>query len=136
MKKFFLTVLAIVLIHALVVAEIKNGYAANINETKLLVSHLKETLAENRNLNSKSVEKLKNRQIKKMKLKIDSLEYFIFYYELTKELLTQFKVIAPDLYNEIDGIENDNDKQTDVYVKFVHAEHMNMGQNAYTVMYQ
>ena len=44
------------------------------------------------------------------------------HYELTEELLKQFKHISPDLYNRIDSIRDAKGRFTDVYVKFIPRE--------------
>ena len=43
----------------------------------------------------------------------------ISYYELTENLLNQFKIIAPCLYNEIDTIKDIKGRTVNVFVKFI-----------------
>jgi hypothetical protein len=52
------------------------------------------------------------------------MQAYIAYYELTEQLLAQFRSIAPDLYHEIDTIKDDEGRSTDVYVKFMPEEEM------------
>jgi hypothetical protein len=44
---------------------------------------------------------------------------YITYYEVTENLLKQFKVISPELYNEVDTIKDRNGEVTHVYIKFI-----------------
>ena len=59
--------------------------------------------------------------------KIQSLKTFISYYELTENLLQQFRTLAPDLYNETDTIKDKKGRMVDVYVKFIPEMEMQNG---------
>jgi len=57
-----------------------------------------------------------------VKASINNLIAIQSYYELTEELLKQFKCISPSLYNRIDSIKDAKGRFTDVYVKFIPRE--------------
>jgi hypothetical protein len=57
-----------------------------------------------------------------MKARIDDLIAYQSHYELTEELLNQFKAVSPDLYYRIDSIRDARGRFTDVYVKFIPRE--------------
>ncbi len=120
----------------LIIRLLKILYTSSINDTRLALNDFKEVLAESRSRNNKTGEKLTNNQKRKLKSEIDSLECFIRYYELSEKLLAQFRVISPELYNEIDSIKDKNGISTDVYIKFVSTELLSLGQNALTIMCQ
>jgi hypothetical protein len=50
---------------------------------------------------------------------MQSLVNHVSYYELTENLLNQYKIIAPQLFSEIDTISDRLGRPVDVYVKFV-----------------
>jgi hypothetical protein len=58
------------------------------------------------------------------------------YYELTEELLKQFKLISPNLYNRIDSIKDAKGRPTDVYVKFIPREEATVMAGGITYMAQ
>jgi hypothetical protein len=58
-------------------------------------------------------------QLRKLEGAIENLTDYITYYDLTEQLLAQFRAIGGDLYHEIDAIVDKNGKTTDVYIKFV-----------------
>lgn len=92
-------------------AEIKNGYESKIYRVRDAVALIMASIPENENLTNS-----KKREIKDH-LKV--LSNFIAYHELTRQLIDQFKEIAPDLYDEINSIADNNGRPVDVYVQFV-----------------
>ena len=134
MKKFLIALLAIVLIYFKVVAEIRNGYETKINETRIELENLKKIINEGKNRNSRSIDKLTYLQKQKMNFDIDSLNQVILNYEITENLLDQFRTIAPELFNEIDTIKNVYGEKTNVYVKFQPDEKMIESQLGRTLM--
>ena len=91
--------------------ELKNGYERNIFQTRKSLKNLLFLFAENKYMPASERRGLKSR--------IARLECDILYYELTENLLNQFRVIAPMMYNEIDTIRDNKGRSVDVYVKFV-----------------
>ena len=90
---------------------IKNGYENDISGMRESLKNLNAILAENRNLSAPSR--------RKIEFKIELLINNISYYELTRNLLNQFKIIAPCLYNEIDTIKDIKGRAVNVFVKFI-----------------
>ena len=58
-------------------------------------------------------------QRKKLRTTISFIENDISYYELTKCLIRQFKIVAPELYAEIDSIKDKKGRTINVYIKFI-----------------
>ncbi len=94
-----------------VFGEIKNGYEKSNFKTRDSLKNLLFVLAQNNDMSASQRRGIKER--------IERLESNILYYELTENLLNQFKIIAPMLYNEIDTIKDNKGRAVDVYVKFV-----------------
>jgi len=94
-----------------VFGELRNGYAKNNFQTRESLKNLLFLLAENKDMAPS--------HRRGIKLRIERLEFDILYYELTENLLNQFRIIAPTLYNEIDTIKDNKGRAVHVYVKFV-----------------
>jgi hypothetical protein len=94
-----------------VLGEIKNGYEKTNLQTWESLKNLLFILAENNDMSFS--------QRRGIKQRIEKLESDILYYELTENLLDQFRIIAPMLYNEIDTIKDNKGRAVHVYVKFV-----------------
>jgi hypothetical protein len=92
-------------------AEIKNGYEKDILIMKESLKNLTEILAEDENLSGI--------QRRKIESKVETLVNHISFYDLTENLLDQFKTIAPKLYAEIDTISDRKGRPVHVYVRFV-----------------
>ena len=93
-----------------VLAEIKNGYEKNIEQTRESLTYL-QNLLENTDLSFF--------RRRKVEASIEILVNHISYYELTENLLSQYQIIAPRLFSEIDTITDRLGRPVDVYVKFV-----------------
>ena len=124
MKTLILIVIVLSLFPQSAKGLIKNGYATKIQETRLVLKNLNNIISEDKRKLPKSQKKISARQRAKLKKTIKSLEQFIYYFEFTEILLEQFRSIAPELYYEIDVIVDGNGERTDVYVKFVPQEVM------------
>ena len=77
-------------------AEIKNGYGNDILQLHESLKNLKAILTE--------PDRLTVARRRAIESKIAYIENSISYYKVTESLLNQFKMIAPDLYAEIDTI--------------------------------
>ena len=108
-QKRYIIFFVFVLILDYTFGQIKNGY--NIIQLNESLTNLKAILKETAQLTV-----VGRRQIE---LKVDNLENLICYYELTENLLDQFKTIAPGLFAEIDTIKDRKGRSVRVYVKFV-----------------
>ena len=130
MKTLILIVIVLSLFPQSAKGLIKNGYATKIQETRLVLKNLNNIISEDKRKHPKSQKKLSARQRAKLKKTIKSLEQFIYYFEFTEILLEQFRSVAPELYYEIDVIVDGNGEKTDVYVKFVPYELMQISPRA------
>jgi hypothetical protein len=109
MKTFCLFIAISLSTPQVVCGEIKNGYALEIQNARQSLTGLNHLAA-------KSVSKAERRKIES---KIHVVKNFICYHELTKNLLDQFRAIAPELYNEIDTIKDKRGRSTDIFIKFI-----------------
>ena len=94
-----------------VFGEIKNGYESDLFSMQESLKNLTRIVSEKKDLLPSARRTIES--------KIELLISSISYYELTENLLSQFKIIAPDLYNEIDTIEDRNGRAVNVFVKFI-----------------
>ncbi len=79
-----------------VFGEIKNGYESELFRMQESLKNLTRIISETNDLLPSARRKIES--------KIELLISNISYYELTENLLNQFKIIASDLYSEIDTI--------------------------------
>ena len=111
MKRYCLLFTVFILTMSNVFGKIKNGYEKDILQTRESLKRYSALLHASNNLTSYQRRKIEHR--------IDSLVSDISNYELTANLLEQFKVISPALYNEIDTLKDSRGKNVKVYVKFI-----------------
>jgi hypothetical protein len=95
-------------------AKIKNGYALQVEYARESLKALQTLLYE--------TPEVSNAQRKVAEARIKTLVNYISYFELTEDLLLQFRIVAPDLYNEIDSVKDRQGRPTDVFVKFIAPE--------------
>jgi len=103
--------LTVMFASSLAFAEIKNGYEDEIVAMKASLKKLIEIINEQNDLTIS--------QRKKIRTRISLIENDISYYELTKCLISQFKIVAPELYAEIDSIKDKKGRAINVYIKFI-----------------
>ncbi len=113
MKKYFFIAVIFSVIINISFGEIKNGYASGVKDALESLKSL-QGLRTNNDLTPY----LKRR----IKVRIQALTNFIAYHELTDNLLTQFRMISPELYAQIDSIRDVSGRPTDVFVKFIPPE--------------
>jgi len=94
-----------------VAGEIKNGYDHEILNVQESLKTM--TVMLHKNSDWTYAER------KMITAKIMYLKRVLMYYELTENLLVQFKTIAPELYHEIDTIRDKKGRPVNVYVKFI-----------------
>jgi hypothetical protein len=99
--------------------EIKNGYASQIDGMRESLKNLNTMLNDNLNLSLFQKAAMKNN--------INKLAAYISYFELTEELLNQFKTIAPEMYYEIDTLKDNLGHEVTIYVKFVSEKEIEHG---------
>jgi len=111
MKRYALTIILLMLVLPDAIAKIRNGYENEIARAKLSIRHIRQLLADNPQYSARERRKLQDR--------ISMLTDVLVYHQLTDTLLYKFRVIAPDLYAEIDTIKDHMQRDIDVYVKFI-----------------
>lgn len=107
----FLTLVVLFMCCTVSFCEIRNGYEHEILIMKESLKRLTEILTENKDLSAD--------QRRRMESKAELLINHISFYDLTENLLNQFKIIAPKLYAEIDTISDRKGRPVHVYVRFV-----------------
>src|SRR5687767_9756942 len=111
MKKYSIIVIMFFLVLNSASAKLKNGYENDIPNVREKLKNYIHILNTNDNLSVSDRRHLKT--------DIKNLIVYQSYYELTEELLKQFKLISPDMYNRIDTIKDAKGRYTDVYVKVI-----------------
>ena len=114
MKNYSVIVIIFLLTQNCAWAKLRNGYEKDIHYVRESLKNYNDILNTNKDLPSSDR--------RKMKARIDELIIYQSHYELTEELLNQFKHISPDLYYRIDSIRDAKGRFTDVYVKFIPRE--------------
>lgn len=92
-------------------AKLRNGYEKDILDVREKLKNYSNLMKANADLSSTDK--------RNMKTGIRNLIALQSYYELTEELLKQFKLISPELYNRMDSIADAKGRPTDVFVKFI-----------------
>ena len=118
-KKYVFIIPLIILTFLCSKGEIKNGYSSQIEGMRESLKALKTLLIEDKNISLF--------QRAAMKDNINKLLEYITYFELTEELLIQFKIIDPEMYNEMDSIKDYTGHPVVVFVKFVPEIEMQHG---------
>jgi len=108
-----LSFLLVVILHNLF-GEIKNGYEKDIQHIRVSLQALKDFLSANETMTAG--------ESRRMKANIKSLMEYLVYHDVTNALLDQFKRISPDLYHDINTLEDSKGRRVDVHVKFVSRE--------------
>jgi hypothetical protein len=116
-KRAALIFMIIACSNSVVFGEIMNGYDKDIVSMRQSLKHLTVLMQE---------KTLTSEQRRKIKSTIAVVLNNISYHELTENLLNQFKVMAPDLYEEISTITDRNGKAVNVYVKFIPRDATNV----------
>jgi hypothetical protein len=103
--------------YSVVFGEMINGYEKDIVSMRQSLKHLTMLMQE---------KTLTSDQRRKLNSTIEVVLNNISYYELTENLLNQFKVMAPDLHEEVSTITDSKGKAVDVYVKFIPKDATNV----------
>jgi hypothetical protein len=124
MKTLCFPLLIAVLYSSPISAAVKNGYGHHIYEMRQSLKTLQAILDETDTLSA-----FQKGDIQK---KIGTLLEYVTYHELTEQLLTQFRLIAPDLLNKVDSVRSKNGQPITVYVRFVSEKDMQHGAHGTT----
>ena len=115
MRSHYLLFLTYVLIIPSSSGEIRNGYK-EITAVKQSFKGLKEMLLTDMSLSSSKKKSIKEH--------LHQLRNYIVYHDATDLLLNEFKLLAPDLYSQIQHVQDRKGRPVHVYVRFIpyHAE--------------
>ena len=111
MKPISLIILLCILSTITLFGRIKNGYEPQLTATKVSLRQLNLLLQHEKDMSLGKRLKIRS--------EIQKLTEFITCYQLTEELIRQFRNISPGIYFEIDSIKDRRGRPTDVYVKIV-----------------
>jgi hypothetical protein len=114
MKKYYFIVLISLLMLHNASGKLRNGYEIRIGYVRESLNNYYHILTTNKNLPASEKRKIKAR--------MQELIIYQVYYELTENLLSQFKTISPVIFNQIDSIKDAKGRHTDVYVQFISRE--------------
>ena len=102
MKYFALTALAYCLAITFPLCKIVNGYERNIHSARASLQRLSKLPRD-----------------KNVMTRLQRVQEFILYHDLTNVLLHEFKAVCPSLYAQIDTISDYLGRRVDVYVRFI-----------------
>ncbi len=114
MKTYVLSVVINLFIVSSLPAKIINGYASGINTAHDGIRRLSELIVTDSNLTITEQNRMKDY--------LNRNREFVLYHELTERLLSQFRMISPDIFNQIDTIKDAKGRLVDVYVRFLPME--------------
>jgi len=116
MIKTALVLLTFIMLSAQALSQIKNGYGAlaKADETLCNLEYLLQIDKSN-----KRTRNLSFSQKEKLKYEIRRVKQLMLFNEITADLLGQFHMIAPGLYEEINNIKDRKGTVVTVYVKFL-----------------
>jgi hypothetical protein len=125
MKVLCATVLFILVIFSESESKIINGYEHNIADViRELRFLLNLQIGEIDHLDgTEEWSNLSKTQQEIVPAKIEKLIEHLNYYQLTQELIDEFRSICPDIYSEVNNIKNHDSVSTDVYIKVLPANH-------------
>lgn len=101
MKTYVLFTVCGLLSTATAAGEIINGYEKDIHSARTSLRYLVQMPTH-----------------KKVQYQINRIRKFIYCYETTEKMLAQFRLIAPEMYDQIDTIRDSKGRRVNVYVKF------------------
>jgi hypothetical protein len=95
-------------------AEIRNGYEAGLHGAITTLQQLSSRLSNDKNLS------VLEKQI--LRSEIKKVTDIISHYELTRQLINQFRIISPVIYSEMDTISDRRKRPTDIFIKLIPYE--------------
>ena len=114
MKANFLFATLMILSSCVLLAELKNGYETGLHTAIATLQQLSTRLSSDKNLS------LLEKQI--IRSEIKKVTAIISYYELTRQLINQFRIVSPAIYNEMDSIRDKRKRPTDIYIRLIPTE--------------
>lgn len=128
MKAVYIFAMLMAISPRILFAEIKNGYEKRITGTIISIRRLNERLLSDQKLS------ILERQL--IKSEIRELTEIISHYELTQQLINQFRIVSPIMYNELDTIRDKQKRQTDIFIKLIPRDKPVMSLRAATIFIQ
>lgn len=111
MKRYCLIVLFSFLMLHNASGKLRNGYEKHINYVHESLMNFYNILNTHKNLSPS--------ERRKIRARIEDFITYQSYYELTENLLAQFRIISPGIFNKIDSIKDARGRAIDVYVQFI-----------------
>jgi hypothetical protein len=105
---------ALMMLSCILRAEIRNGYGPQLHNTIVTLNWLSSRLSSEKSL------PFFDRQL--IKAEIKRLTDIISHYEATQQLINQFRVISPSIYNELDSIRDKRKRPVDIFIKLMPRE--------------
>ncbi|HET6538830.1 MAG TPA: hypothetical protein VFG46_00010 [Chryseolinea sp.] len=115
MKANFLFATLMILSSCVLFAEIRNGYEAGLHSAIAALQQLSTRLSSDKNLS------LLEKQI--IRSEIKKVTDIISHYELTRQLINQFRIVSPVIYSEMDTISDKRNRPTDIFIKLIPYEY-------------
>jgi hypothetical protein len=128
MKAVYIFAMLMAFSPRIVFAEIKNGYEKRITGTIVSIQRLNARLLSDKKLS------ILERQL--IKSEIRELTEIISHYELTQQLINQFRIVSPVMYNELDTIRDKQKRPTNIFVKLIPRDKPIMQLRAATIFIQ
>ena len=128
MKTYFIIITILFFSSSNVDGKIRNGYESQVQDAKVSLKSLDSLVKENTNLST--VQRRKIRSV------ILSLIIYITYYELTEKLFEQFRIISPELFNEMDTIKDYKGRPVDIFIKFIRRDQATIDRPGITIFAQ
>ena len=111
MKAALLFTTLIVLSSCILFGKIKNGYETELHNVIATLQRLNMRLSGDKTLS------LMQKQM--IRSEIKNVTEIISHYELTRQLIDQFRTISPVIYNEMDSIKDRKKRATDIFIKLI-----------------
>jgi hypothetical protein len=118
--KAIIVIIICIAISSYAFAEIKNGYKQDVYKAKQTLKNLKivmDDVIDNEDLFTP----VKTRYIL---VKVE-LNFLLKFFSITNELINNLQIIHPDLFDEINYVQDHHGNETDVYIRVQPDEHMN-----------
>ncbi len=114
MKANFLFATLMILSSCVLFAEIRNGYEAGLRTAIAALQQLSTRLSSDKNLSLLEKQNIRS-EIKKV-------TDIISHYELTRQLINQFRIVSPVIYSEMDTISDKRKRPTNIFIKLIPFE--------------
>jgi hypothetical protein len=114
MKASFLFAILMIFSSYVLLGEIKNGYETELHNAIATLQKLNLRLS-----GDKTLSILEKQMIRSEIKKVTDV---ISHYELTRQLINQFRIVSPVMYNEMDSIKDKRKRTTDIFIRLIPSE--------------